>query len=132
MEELKNYCDHLVESKEVEPNSSLGKAIAYLNNHWEKLTLFLHVPGVPLTNNEDEQLIKRSVLNRKNAYFFRNETGAKIADVLMSVIETCVYTGVSPWNYLIAVQEYERDVRSNPHLWLPWVYEKRFKELHPR
>lgn len=131
MQEMKSYCDTLIETKQVEPNSSLGKAIAYLNNHWEEFTLFLRVPGVPLTNNEGEQLIKRAVLNRKNAYFFRNETGAKIADILMSVIETCVYNGTNPWNYLVAAQTCERDVRRNPHLWLPWIYEKRFKELQP-
>ena len=32
----------------------------------------------------------------KNAYFFKNETGAKIADVLMSVIETCVLSEINP------------------------------------
>jgi transposase len=132
MQELKGYCNSLIENKQVEPNSSLGKAVAYLNNHWEEFTLFLRVPGVPLTNNEGEQLIKRAVLNRKNAYFFRNDTGAKIADILMSMIETCVYNGVNPWNYLVAVQTYERDVRANPRLWLPWVYENRLKEIQPR
>ena len=35
----------------VEPNSSLGKAITYMLKHWEPLTLFLRVPGVPLDNN---------------------------------------------------------------------------------
>ncbi len=131
MNEIKSYCNDLIERKEVEPNSSLGKAIAYLNNHWEAFTLFLRVPGVPLTNNENEQLIKRSVLNRKNAYFFRNETGAKIADILMSVMETCVYNDVNPWNYLVAIQEYQEDVRKNPSLWVPWIYERRLKELRP-
>lgn len=131
MEELKSYCNGLLESKAVEPNSSLGKAISYLNNHWEAFTLFLRMPGVILTNNENEQLIKRAVLNRKNAYFFRNETGAKIADILMSTIETCVYNNVNPWKYLIAIQEYEKDVRRNPQLWTPWCYGKRLQELCP-
>jgi len=131
MNEIKSYCNGLIERKEVEPNSSLGKAIVYLNNHWEAFTLFLRVPGVPLTNNENEQLIKRSVLNRKNAYFFRNETGAKIADILMSVMETCVYNDINPWNYLVAIQEHQADVRKNPLLWVPWAHESRLKELHP-
>lgn len=131
MNGIKDYCNNLLKRKEVEPNSSLGKAIAYLNNHWEGFTLFLRVPGVPLTNNETERLIKRSVLNRKNAYFFRNETGAKIADILMSVMETCVLNDVNPQNFLIAIQQHREDVLKNPLLWLPWVYEKRLKELKP-
>ncbi len=52
MQRIKKYCDGLVEQKKVEPNSSMGKAIAYLNNQLEAFTLFLRVPGVPLTNNE--------------------------------------------------------------------------------
>jgi len=131
MQHIKDYCDTLIEQKEVEPNSSMGKAIAYLNNHWEELTLFLRIPGVPIDNNATERLVKQSVRNRKNAYFYRNETGAKIGDILMSVIETCVLNDVNPWEYLVAIQEYQRDVRKNPALWVPWVYEKRFKELKP-
>lgn len=131
MERLKNYCDSLVNQRKVEPNSSMGKAIAYLNNHWEAFTLFLRVPGVPLTNNASERLAKRVVLNRKNAYFFRNETGAKIADILMSVMETCVLNDVNPHLFLIAIQKHEEDVRRHPALWLPWVYKTRLKELQP-
>jgi len=129
MQRIKNYCDGLIKGKKIEPNSSMGKAIAYLNNHWEAFTLFLRVPDVPLTNNVSERLIKRAVLNRKNAYFFRNETGAKIADILMSVMETCVLNNVNPQNYLIAIQKYREDVYQNPKFWLPWVYETRLKEL---
>ena len=129
MQRIKDYCNVLLKQKKVEPNSSMGKAIAYLNNHWEAFTLFLRIPDVPLDNNEAERLIKRAVLNRKNAYFFRNETGAKIGDILMSVLETCILNNVNPQNFLIAVQKYSKDVHQNPKLWLPWVYETRLKEL---
>jgi transposase len=129
MEGIKEYSNSLIKSKKVEPNSSMGKAIAYLNNHWEAFTLFLRIPGVPLSNNDAERLIKRAVLNRKNAYFFRNETGAKIADILMSIMETCVLNNVNPYNFLIAIQKHQQDVRQNPMLWLPWLYEERLKNL---
>ena len=109
----------------------MGKAIAYLNNHWEGLTLFLRTPGVPIDNNATERLLKRAVLNRKNAYFYRNETGAKIGDILMSVMETCVQNGANPWEYLVAIQEYQPDVRKNPSLWVPWIYKDRLRELKP-
>lgn len=127
MEKLKDYCANLIREKKVEPNSSLGKAIKYLENHWEGLTLFLRMPGVPLTNNENEQLIKRAVLNRKNAYFFKNETGAKIGDVLLSVIETCALNAANPWEYLVAVQKYQNQVRQCPKNWLPWNYQDQIR-----
>jgi hypothetical protein len=131
MEEIKKYCNGLMERKEFEPNSSLGKAINYLNNNWNALTLFLRIPGAPLHNNEDEQLMKRAVLNRKNAYFFRNETGAKIADIIMSMIETCFFNNVNSYLYLIAIQKYQKDVFQHPELWVPWKYEARLKVLEP-
>ena len=131
MHQMQGYFKDLVERREVEPNSSLGKAIAYFNNHWDGLTLFLRVAGVPLHNNDTEQLLKRAVLNRKNAYFYRNETGAKIGDILMSMIETCVLNEKNPQDYLIAIQKYQKDVRRNPTLWVPWNFETRLKELLP-
>ena len=127
MEKLKQHCDALISEKKVEPNSALGKAIKYLENHWEGLTLFLKIPGVPLTNNEDEQLIKRSVLNRKNAYFFKNEIGAKIGDILLSVIETCALNSANPWEYLVAIQKYQHRVKLCPKNWLPWNYQDQIR-----
>lgn len=131
MEQIKGYVDGLIENKEVEPNSSMGKAIRYFNNHWEGLTLFLRIAGVPLTNNACERLMKRPVLNRKNAYFYRNETGAKIGDIIMSMIETCVLNRSNPWDYLVGVQKYQEDVRQRPHDWMPWNFQARLKVLQP-
>jgi transposase len=47
-----------------EPNSSLGKAISYLQRHWTKLTLFLRQPGAPLDNNIAERALKKAILHR--------------------------------------------------------------------
>ncbi len=129
MEEIRTYCLTLIEQKKVEPNSSFGKAIAYLIKHWSELTLFLKVPGAPLHNNDNERLIKRAVLNRKNAYFFRNENGAKIADILMTIIETAAFNQKNPYDYLEIVQHYRDDIIKNPDLWVPWAYEDRIQYL---
>lgn len=131
MREMNEYCESLLKKREVEPNSSLGKAIAYFKNHWEGITLFLRVPGVPLTNNDTERLLKRAVLNRKNAYFYRNERGAKIGDILMSTIETCVLNHINPWNYLLAIQREQQEVRKNPLAWMPWNFQLALRKRHP-
>lgn len=122
LDKMKAYCTELINDKQIEPNSSFGKAFQYLENHWEGLTLFLRVPGVPVSNNDNERQLKRAVLNRKNAYFFKNETGAKIADILMSVIETCALNEINPYNYLTAVQKNNDRVLEDPKAWLPWNY----------
>ena len=44
--------------KSIEPNSALGKALAYLKRHWQKLTLFYRVPGAPIDNNLVERALK--------------------------------------------------------------------------
>jgi transposase len=47
MADLKSWLDHQTDENLVEPNSGLGKAIAYMKKHWTKLTRFLEVPGEP-------------------------------------------------------------------------------------
>lgn len=124
MKELKSYCKSLIDDKKTEPNSSLGKAIAYMNNHWEGFTLFLRKPAVPLDNNSDERLMKQAVLNRKNGLFFKTEYGAQVGDILLSCIETCQLNKINPYNYLVTVQTYSDQVQENPYDWLPWNYEE--------
>ena len=65
--------------KEVEPNSSLGKAVTYLLRHWKGLTAFLREAGAPLDNNLCERALKRAVLHRKNALFYRTLQAPKWA-----------------------------------------------------
>ena len=67
MEELHIWIARQLDEHRVEPNSGLGKAIAYLLRHWKKLTLFLRVAGAPLDNNICERALKRAILHRKNA-----------------------------------------------------------------
>jgi transposase len=131
MAEIKRYSNELIDNKEIEPNSSFGRATRYLNNNWEGLTCFLRLPGVPLTNNACERLIKRAVLNRKNAYFFLTEAGAEIGDILLSIIETCTLNNVNSWDYLLAVQKYKDSAARKPFLWLPWNYQEQIQEQPP-
>ena len=48
MEELHQWASKQFDQRLVEPNSVLGKAIIYLQRHWEPLTLFLRQPGAPI------------------------------------------------------------------------------------
>jgi hypothetical protein len=51
MAELKGWMEAQLREKRVEPNSGLGEAMNYMLKQWEKLTLFLRVPGAPIHNN---------------------------------------------------------------------------------
>jgi transposase len=122
MDELKGWLTQQVDHRLVEPNSSLGKAIGYMQRRWESLTRFLWVPGAPLDNNLAERVLKLFIRQRKNSLFYQNEHSAYIASVLTSLIATCIYAGVNAVEYLVALQENRREVFADPAAWLPWVY----------
>ena len=121
MTDLHTWLDTQLE-KSVEPNSGLGQAIAYMLNHWEALTLFLREPGAPLDNNICERALKKAILHRKNALFYKTLNGARVGDLFMSLIHTCSLNGVNPIAYLTALQEHAAEIAKNPDQWLPWNY----------
>ena len=123
MEGLKRWLKQQCDDRLVEPNSSLGKAIAYLLGHWETLTRFLSVPGAPMDNNVVERALKLFIRQRKNSLFFATEHSAYIASVLTSLIATCLHAGVNALEYMVAVQEHRREVFRAPAAWLPWNYQ---------
>jgi hypothetical protein len=123
MQRLKRWLEQHKEQRLVEPNSSLGKAMAYMVGHWETLTRFLHEPGAPLENNLAERALKLAIRQRKNSLFYATEHSAYIASILTSLIATCVQAGVNALNYLVAIQEHRQEVFANPGAWLPWNYE---------
>lgn len=123
MIDLKAWLDEQIEQRNVEPNSPLGGAIAYLRKRWDKLTRFLEVPGAPLTNNIVERALKRAIVHRKNSLFYRSLKGARVGDAFMSLIYTAEMAGVDPFGYLVAVQEHRLEVAEAPGAWMPWNYQ---------
>jgi len=122
MDELKGWLQKQVDDRLVEPNSSLGKAMTYMQTHWKTLTRFLSIPGAPLDNNLVERALKLFIRQRKNSLFFRTEHSAYIASVLTSLIATCLHAGVNAVEYLVALQEHRAEVAADPAAWLPWTY----------
>ncbi len=122
MESLRVWIAEQFNERHVEPNSSLGRAFAYMLKHWEGLTKFLEVAGAPLDNNLCERALKLAVLNRKNSLFYKTKRGASTGDILMSVIQTCRLNHVNVWEYLLTVVRNERAVGRDPTPWLPWNY----------
>ena len=130
MKDLKVWLDEQMSDRLVEPNSVLGKAITYMQSHWETLTRFLHVEQAPLDNNLVERALKLFIRQRKNSLFYKSEHSAHVASVLTSLILTCIYAGVNPLAYFVVLQEHRADVASgvgptffaDPEAWLPWTY----------
>lgn len=122
MDELHDWLKQQFDEKKVEPNSSLGGAISYMLNHWDKLTLFLRVPGAPLDNNLCEQALKMAIRHRKNSLFYKTMRGAEVGDLYMSLIHTCYFCDADPFDYLTQLQRNEPRVIAAPGDWMPWNY----------
>jgi transposase len=122
MEELHGWLQAQLAQKKTEPNSTLGKAINYMLRHWRGLTVFLRQAGAPLDNNLCEQVLKRAVLHRKNALFYRTLNGAEVGDLFMSLIHTCELGGANSFHYLTELQRHSAELRTNPSDWMPWNY----------
>jgi hypothetical protein len=122
MEALKARIDSDLAEKRVEPNSGLGKAFLYLQKRWDRLTRFLHIPGAPLDNTLAERALKRAILNRKNAMFYKTQFGAEVGDLCMSLIHTAELAGANVFEYLLALARNRALVEAAPARWLPWNY----------
>jgi transposase len=125
MAELQQWLTAQIQEKQVEPNSSLGKAIGYMLKHWEPLTLFLRVAGAPLDNNVCEMVLKMAIRHRRNSLFYRSQRGAEVGDMYMGLIFTCRLNDVDPFDYLTQLQLHRAEVAPDPASWMPWNYPAR-------
>jgi transposase len=122
MEDLRQWMEAQFAEHKTEPNSGLGKAISYLLRHWTKLTLFLRQQGAPLDNNVVERALKKAILHRKNALFYKTMNGARVGDLFMSMIHTCELNKVNPFDYVTALLRHPAEVAVRPAEWMPWNY----------
>ena len=75
-------------------------------------------------NNICEQALKRAILHRKNALFYKTSRGAHVGDLFMSLIHTCQLCGANPFQYLSEVERHADELSSNPDRWMPWNYQE--------
>ncbi|MDD8043681.1 MAG: transposase [Verrucomicrobiota bacterium] len=119
MDEPHQWASEQIDQRLVEPNSVLGKAITYLQRHWEPLTLFLRQPGAP---NTGERALKKAILHRKNSKFYKTRIGARLGDLFMSIFYTCQFKKINPLHYMNTGCGQHAEVGNHPEQWLPWNY----------
>jgi len=122
MDELWKWCHKQISEKLIEPNTRLGKAIKYMIDRKEPLTLFLREPGAPIDNNIAERILKKEILLRKNSLFYRTRTGAAVSDFFMTLIHSTELNGGNPHHYLTELFKNPVAVAANPQAWMPWNY----------
>jgi len=132
MQQLHEWLTDQLAARKTEPNSGLGKAVAYLLNHWQPLTLFLREKGAPLDNNVAERALKKAILHRKNSLFYKTLHGAQVGDLFMSLIHTCELNRANPFDYLTELQRHAAELKANPAEWMPWKYRATLAQLEAR
>lgn len=85
---------------DVEPKVTLGGAVRYIHNQWERLTAFMRDPRMDLTNNEVERGLRTWVLDRKSWFFCGHEDSARRAADALTIIVTCKKFGIDPRRYI--------------------------------
>ena len=96
---------------------------------WTKLTRFLEVAGAPLDSNLVERALKKAILHRKGALFYKTENGARVGDLFMSAIHTCELNGVNAFEYMVELQRHADALKEAPHAWLPWTYRETLQKI---
>ena len=86
-------------------------------------TFTLRIHGyLQATHNICERTLKKAILHRKNALFYRTLTGARVGDVFMSLIHSAELNGQMPFDYLVALLRHHEVVAIAPADWMPWNY----------
>jgi hypothetical protein len=122
LDDLQKWMQAELDEKRIEPNSGLGEAFNYMLKRWEKLTIFLTVPGAAIDNNIVERALKMAIRHRRNSLFYRSQHGAWVGDIFMTIIHTTEANGENPFDYLTALQLNAEAVAQTPSEWLPWTY----------
>ena len=85
---------------QVTPKSSIGKALAYSIERWERLSLYTQHGMLNIDNNPVENSIRPIALGRKNYLFLFFHEAARRSGTLYSLLGTCKMHGIEPYTWL--------------------------------
>jgi hypothetical protein len=72
--------------------------------------------------------LKKAILHRKNAPFYKTQNGAHVGDLFMSLIYTCQLCGANAFEYLTKLQYHGEELSRSPQQWMPWNYRDALKQ----
>jgi len=81
------------------PKSPLGKALAYMRNHWAALQRYLYDARLPIDNNQSERTIRPFVIGRRNWTFLGHPRAAPGRLKLFSIASSAHRHGLMVHDY---------------------------------
>ena len=82
------------------PKSTIGKALAYSIERWEKLSLYATTGHLNIDNNPVENCIRPVAIGRKNYLFAGSHEAAQRSAMLYSLLGTCKLNDINPLVWL--------------------------------
>ena len=107
------------------PKSTIGMAIHYSLQRWEKLGLYITDGKLEIDNNLVENAIRPVALGRKNYLFAGSHRAAQNAAMLYSFLGTCKINNVNPYEWMtdvlnrIPAHPVNKLEELLPHKWKP-------------
>ncbi len=80
-------------------------------------------------NNICERALKKAILHRKNALFYKTENGARVGDIFMSLIHTAELAEANAFDYLCQLQRHAGRLKADPTQWMPWNYRETLQRI---
>lgn len=59
--------------------------------------------------------------------FYKTLNGAKVDNILMRIIYTCILCEANPFEYLTKTERHALEVAESPQAWLPWNYREQIR-----
>ena len=107
-------------------NTAISKAFVYLNNQFNKLSVYLEDGKLAIDNNKAENHIRPIAIGRKNWLFAASTKGADALVNWYSIIETAKANNLDPYKYLCHILRllpiYKFEDKNTDDL-LPWNVE---------
>jgi transposase len=70
-----------------------------------------------------------AILHRKNSPFYKTWNGARVGDLLMSLIHTCELNRANPFDYMTELLRHAEELKRSPSEWMPWNYRETLSRL---
>ncbi len=108
------------------PKSTIGKALGYSIQRWEKLSLYATTGHLNIDNNPVENCIRPIAIGRKNYLFAGSHEAAQRSAMLYSLLGTCKLNDVNPFVWLkdilntIAAHPINKITELLPQNWQPY------------
>jgi transposase len=105
------------------PKSTIGKALGYSIERWEKLSRYTENGMLNIDNNPVENSIRPVAIGRKNYLFAGSHEAARRSGMLYSLLGTCKMQGIEPYTWLrdvlenIATHPINKIKELLPHYW---------------